>query len=155
MQVNHNCKILFKLGTGINSAGYVLPQSGTCCAGCTSAAPEHAVLWLLPAWVRDFGGFSFGEEWIKAWFSSDNQVAGLRARALMCVATVPSCASERWWTMQDSRGLSTAPGCQRRKETEHKILFWRWPFAAVFGPAIYLLMWCNANNRDSPWAFTA
>ena len=27
MLVNHNCKLLFNLGAGINSAGYILPQS--------------------------------------------------------------------------------------------------------------------------------
>lgn len=94
MQVNHNCQILFKFGTGINSARYILPQSNPYVQGVPA---QHVImlLCLLPAWMRRQGLLTQGQGCLKP-VSADEQLAVLRRSAPMCVATVPSCASERW-----------------------------------------------------------
>lgn len=79
MQVNHSCQILFWFGTGINSAGYVLPQRdtfylsvqgvpgqrvSTSCCGCCQ-----------PGWEKE-GALNSGKRCLKAGSAHTNRSLG-------------------------------------------------------------------------------
>lgn len=125
MQVNRNCLMLFKGEAGMKPAMQIYPRAVGLCGACQCNTPAQLAVFAasLDEKARTR---SLGEEQFKACFCPFQACFCRRRRrrsAPMRVATVPSCASERWWPVALSGGLPAAPGCQRRKETKAEILF--------------------------------
>lgn len=146
-QVNHNCQMLSKFLTGTNSAMHILPRSNSAVQGVPA---QRVSTDCCARWMRRWGLSKPGSEGEQH-----------RSASLMHVAAVPSCASERWWAEADWKGFqSSAPGCQRRRETAVRIPFLSWlcfSHRSVGMRSCFVrFLWCDMIwYKDNPRAFTA